>query len=172
MLHPLGAGLFRHTYKQMSLVLLKSVFHNIGVVFVGFVFAFLGTRLDLLFGIARFHSLWIVLAGWLFMAIGFLIRMWATFYFYQQRMKIISLVPQKELVTSGPYRFSRNPLYLGGNLFIFLGAVLILGSPMGILLTAINIVVADIMIRREEKQLALAFGEDWLRYKRQVRRWL
>jgi Phospholipid methyltransferase len=55
-------------------------------------------------------------------AIGFLLRVWATFHFYEQHMKVISLVPQKKLITSGPYRFSRNPLYLGGNVFIFFAA--------------------------------------------------
>ena len=139
---------------------------------MGFAFAILGTRLDLLFGIASFHSVPVTVAASLLLTIGFLIRVWATFDFYRQRMKVISLVPQDKLITSGPYRFSRNPLYLGGNVFIFLGAVLVLGSPIGLLLTAINIGIVDIMIRREERQLEQAFGDDWLRYKKNVRRWL
>lgn len=156
----------------MFINLLKSIFHNIGVVIVGFVFAFLGTRLDVLFGIHGFKSPLISIAACLFLAIGFLLRVWATFYFYEQHMKVISLVPQNSLITSGPYSFSRNPLYLGGNVFIFLGAVLLLGSPSGIFLTVLNILVVDIMIRREEKQLDGEFGEEWLRYKNRVRKWL
>ncbi|HEX4748676.1 MAG TPA: isoprenylcysteine carboxylmethyltransferase family protein [Bryobacteraceae bacterium] len=103
---------------------------------------------------------------------GFLLRVWATYLFYERRMKVISLVPQKQLITSGPYRFSRNPFYLGGNVFVFLGASLFIGSPTGIVLTAVSILVADLMIRREEKQLAQEFGEDWVRYAKSVRRWL
>jgi protein-S-isoprenylcysteine O-methyltransferase Ste14 len=102
----------------------------------------------------------------------FSLAIWATFYFYERHMKVIRLEPQKKLITSGPYSFSRNPLYLGGNLFIFLGAVLFLGSPSGVVLTAINILVVDIMIRREEKQLERDFGEEWVRYRSRVRRWL
>ena len=156
----------------MRINLLKSIFHNIGVLIVGFVFAFLGTRLDVLFGILRFKSPLITIAACLLLAVGFLLRVWATFYFYEQRMKVISLVPQNRLITSGPYSFSRNPLYLGGNVFIFLGAVLFLGSPSGIFLIIINILVVDIMIRREEKQLERVFGEEWIRYRSRVRRWL
>ena len=156
----------------MSVYLLKSIFHNVGVVLVGFAFAFLGTRLDLLLRVAGFHSLFTSVAGWVLLAIGFLIRVWAAFHFYQQRMRVISLVPQKTLITTGPYRFSRNPLYLGGNVFIFLGAVLILGSPAGLLLTAINIALVDLFVRREERQLEHVFGEEWIHYKRNVRRWL
>jgi protein-S-isoprenylcysteine O-methyltransferase Ste14 len=110
----------------MSLSLLKSILHNIGVLIVGLGFAYLGTRVDLLLGIRRFHSFLTTTAGWLLLIIGFLLRVWATFHFYQQRMKVISLVPQRTLITSGPYRFSRNPLYLGGNVFVFFGAALLL----------------------------------------------
>src|SRR5918912_153715 len=111
---------------QMSLSLVKSILHNIGVVIVGFAFAYLGTRVDLLLGIRRFHSFLTTTVGWLLVIIGFLLRVWATFHFYQQRVKVISLVPQRALITSGPYRFSRNPLYLGGNVFVFFGAALLL----------------------------------------------
>jgi protein-S-isoprenylcysteine O-methyltransferase Ste14 len=57
----------------------------------------------------------------LLLALGFLLRVWATVYFYRHSMRVISLEPQTALITSGPYRFSRNPLYLGGNVFIFFG---------------------------------------------------
>ena len=80
-------------------------------------------------------------------------------------MKVISLVPQKTLITTGPYRFSRNPLYLGGNVFMFLGAVLVLGLPMGLVLTIVNILFVDFFIRREEKQLEREFGPQWEQYR-------
>ncbi len=152
--------------------LTKSTFHNLGVVIVGFAFALLGRGIDYLLGAPNFSSVFTAILGGLFVSTGFLIRLWATSLFYERRMKVISLAPQQELVTSGPYRFSRNPLYLGGNLFVFLGAVLLLGSPSGIVLTLINILAVDVMIRREEKQLQRHFGEEWTRYRRRVRRWL
>src|SRR5262249_59036748 len=60
---------------------------------------------------------------------GFLTRLWATAHFYTHHMRVISLEPQSALITSGPFRWSRNPLYLGGNVFTFFGASLLLGSP-------------------------------------------
>jgi protein-S-isoprenylcysteine O-methyltransferase Ste14 len=100
------------------------------------------------------------------------VRVWATAYFYAHRMRVISLEPQKTLITAGPYRFSRNPLYLGGNVFIFFGAALLLGSPTALFATAIHIPLIDLLIRREEAQLARDFGEQWQRYAKRVRRWL
>ena len=104
-----------------SSILVKSVLHNIGVVLVGFCFALLGRAIDSLLGIAKLHSGVLISAAVLLLSIGFLLRIWATDLFYAQHMKVISLVPQNALITSGPYRISRNPLYLGGNVFIFLG---------------------------------------------------
>ena len=84
---------------------------------------------------------------------GFLVRVWATYHFYEHRMKVISLAPQQTLITSGPYRFSRNPLYLGGNVLIFFGAALLFGSPTALVFTAVHLPLVDIFIRREERQL-------------------
>jgi protein-S-isoprenylcysteine O-methyltransferase Ste14 len=156
----------------MPASLLKSVLHNSGVVIVGFLLAFLGTRADVLLGIPGFRSRLTIAAALLFLTIGFLLRVWATFYFYQQHLRVISLVPQKTLITSGPYRFSRNPLYLGGNVLIFFGAALLLGSPTALFITVIHLPLMDLFIRREEKQLERDFGEEWIRYRNHVRRWL
>src|SRR6516162_9591283 len=152
--------------------LLKSILHNLGVVLVGMGVAYVGTKLDLLFAIARFHSAWAVAAGGLLLAAGFVLRVWATMLFYQRQMKVISLAPQNTLITTGPYSFSRNPLYLGGNVFIFLGAALLFGSPAAVLITLIHFPFIDLFVRREEKQLERNFGDDWLQYRRRVRRWL
>jgi protein-S-isoprenylcysteine O-methyltransferase Ste14 len=152
--------------------LLKSLLHNIGVVLVGLAFAYVGTRLDALLELHGFHAGFATFAAWPFLIVGFLLRVWATFVFYECRMKVISLAAQGTLITSGPFRFSRNPLYLGGNVFIFFGAALLLGTPSGVLLVALHLPLMDLFVRREEKQLEQRFGEDWIRYRSQVRRWL
>jgi protein-S-isoprenylcysteine O-methyltransferase Ste14 len=158
--------------KEQSGNLLKSIIQNIGVVLVGLGLAYLSTKLDSLLHLPNFYSSLINIVGWIFIILGFLLRVWATFYFYKARMRVISLVPQRQLIVEGPYRFSRNPLYLGGNVFIFFGAAFIFGSPTGLLLTAIHLPLMDLFIRREEKQLERDFGEEWKAYKKQVRRWL
>jgi protein-S-isoprenylcysteine O-methyltransferase Ste14 len=152
--------------------LIKSVFHNIGVCVVSFAFALVGIGLDHVLGISRFYSPFAMPVGSLLLIAGFLLRVWATYHFYQRSMKVIVLSAQQSLITDGPYRFSRNPLYLGGNVCMFLGATLIVGSPSGIVLTIAQLPLVDIMIRREEKQLEKKFGDEWIRYARKVRRWL
>jgi protein-S-isoprenylcysteine O-methyltransferase Ste14 len=152
--------------------LIKSILHNLGATIVGFIVALIGVGLDLLFGFKDFTSNAILLIGILILIIGFLIRVWATYCFYMHKMKVIVLHTQNKLITTGPFHYSRNPLYLGGNVFIFLGASLILGTPMGLAITILQIPLVDVMIRREEKQLEKTFGQDWLEYKKQVRRWL
>jgi protein-S-isoprenylcysteine O-methyltransferase Ste14 len=152
--------------------LFRSLLHNIGVVIVGLGVALLGAGLDFLFRIDGFQSLPTTAAAWLLLTAGFLLRVWAAFHFYQRQMKVISLSPQKTLITSGPYRFSRNPLYLGGNVFIFFGAALLVGTPSGLVITVVHLPLVEIMIRREERQLEQNFGAEWLRYRKRVRRWL
>jgi protein-S-isoprenylcysteine O-methyltransferase Ste14 len=152
--------------------LLKSLFHNIGVVLVGLGIAYVGTRSDSLLRIHDFRSYGATVAGCLLLSLGFFLRVWATYAFYEHKMRVISLSPQAVLITSGPYRFTRNPLYLGGNVFIFFGAASLLGSPSAIVLTVLHLPFVDLMIRREERQLEATFGDQWLRYKQHVRRWL
>jgi len=156
----------------MIVNLLKSILHNIGVVAVGLGLAYAGTRVDSLLGISAFSFPFLKSTGWLLLTLGFLTRVWATVHFYAHKMRVISLEPQKALITSGPYHFSRNPLYLGGNVFIFFGAALIFGSPTALIATAIHIPLIDLFIRREERQLERVFGEAWHSYRKQVRRWL
>ena len=154
------------------MTLLKSILHNLGVVLVALALAYLCTGLDALFGLHAFSFPFLEPLGLLLLTIGFLIRLWATIHFYFHQMRVISLEPQSTLITTGPYRYSRNPLYLGGNVFCFLGAALLFGSTTAVVLTIVHLPLVDLFIRREEKQLEQQFGAEFFAYKKQTRRWI
>ena len=75
--------------------------------------------------------------------------------------------PTKALVTTGPYRLIRNPLYLGGFL-IYLGMIITIPSLFLAILGVIGLPITFIGIVREEKGLETRFGEDYRRYKQRV----
>jgi len=155
----------------MTINLLKSVLHNIGIVILCVALAYLGTIVDWLLGIPRFSSLLTIILGVLLLSLGFLLRLWAVVHFYNRKMRVISLEPQGSLVTTGPYRYSRNPLYLGANVFCFFGAGLLFGSPTALIMTALHLPLMNLWIKREERQLEQKFGNPFRTYKNRVRRW-
>ena len=156
----------------MAINILKSALHNVGVVIVSLAFAYLGTVIDSFLRLPNFSSPIVATFGVGLISLGFLVRGWAAVHFYGHQMRVISLEPQASLVTSGPFRYSRNPLYLGGNVFCFFGAALLLGSPGALIMTALHLPLVNFMIRREEKQLEGKFGEEFRAYKTKARRWI
>lgn len=156
----------------MSAVIAKSILHNIGVMLVSLLVAYLGKSADSLLGVSSFSSAIAGISGCSLLALGFFVRTWAAVHFYQHGMRVVSLKPQAVLITTGPYRFSRNPLYLGGNVFMFLGAALLFGSVTAVIVTALHLPLMDLFIRREEKQLEREFGEAFVNYKKRTRRWI
>jgi protein-S-isoprenylcysteine O-methyltransferase Ste14 len=80
--------------------------------------------------------------------------------------------PTTVIVRAGPYRFSRNPIYLAFSLFQ-LGIALWVNS-VWLLATLVGAValVHCVVIRREEQYLERKFGAPYLDYKASVRRWL
>lgn len=81
-------------------------------------------------------------------------------------------IPTTALVTTGPFRFSRNPLYVALTLF-YLGIAIAAQSLWAL---ALLLVVLPVMqygvIYREERYLEDTFGAEYLRYKKRVRRWI
>jgi len=77
-----------------------------------------------------------------------------------------------EVVTGGPYRFSRNPIYLGFACFL-IGFLFIFQSYWGLLLSPILMVLLyQLVIQHEEAYLERKFGEIYTGYTSRVRRWL
>jgi len=153
-------------------IVFRAVLHNVGVLVVGLGFVYLATRIDSLLGLSRVDFPLAKATALVLLLCGFLLRLWATVHFYAHQMRVISLEPQSTLIITGPYRFSRNPLYLGGNVFTFFGAALLLGSPTALVATVLHLPLVDLFIRREERQLDQRFGQEWRSYVKRVRRWI
>jgi protein-S-isoprenylcysteine O-methyltransferase Ste14 len=86
-----------------------------------------------------------------------------------------TILPHKAattLITSGPYAWSRNPIYLGNTLLV-LGAGLYFGKLWLVILAPVAAIITQkLAIEREEKHLAQKFGQQWSDYASKVRRWL
>ncbi len=80
--------------------------------------------------------------------------------------------PATTIVTEGPFRFTRNPLYLGMTL-LYIGIMFIVNSLWMILILPAILGLMNVgVIAREERYLERKFGTQYLDYKQRVRRWL
>jgi protein-S-isoprenylcysteine O-methyltransferase Ste14 len=80
--------------------------------------------------------------------------------------------PTTAIATEGPYRLTRNPAYLGMAL-VYVGIALCSGALWVLLPLPIVLAIIDRgVIAREERYLERKFGQEYLDYKRRVRRWL
>lgn len=98
--------------------------------------------------------------------------LWAAWHFRQAQTTIFPTGAPTVLVDEGPYRYGRNPMYLGITLAIA-GAALGLGSPLLALAAAVFvIIVAQVHVPFEEQRLRQTFGGWYSDYAASVRRWL
>ena len=101
-------------------------------------------------------------------ALGF----WAVGLFRRARTGVVPFSEATTLVTRGPYRFTRNPMYLA-MAGILVGTAIWLGSlTPWLVLPAFMRIIAERFIAREEAMLEGVFGEPYRQYKAAVRRWL
>ena len=80
--------------------------------------------------------------------------------------------PTTALVTSGPYRITRNPMYVG-MAFLYAGLALALGVIWALAALPLVLLAVDrLVIAREERYMEAKFGDQYREYTRRVRRWL
>jgi protein-S-isoprenylcysteine O-methyltransferase Ste14 len=110
--------------------------------------------------------------GIVFLAAAVGLMAWGFATMIRARTAIIPDKPASRLVTTGPFRFSRNPLYVS-MIFGYLSAAVWIGSTPSLLLLPVAIFVLHrYVIRREEAYLTRRFGDDYRAYMTRVRRWL
>ena len=92
--------------------------------------------------------------------------------FLRSRNTIVTIKPANSLQIAGIYRITRNPMYLGLAI-VYLGLAFLIGNWWHLILFPVLVlVVQEYVIKREERYLARAFGQQYLDYKSSVRRWL
>ena len=114
----------------------------------------------------------LVWPGWALVAAGFALGLWSALAFRKARTTIVPHQAPSSLVESGPYSFSRNPIYLA-DLVILAGAALVVGAPLAlILLVPFQQVLQRQFILPEEAVLERDLGQPYLDFKARIRRWI
>ena len=111
-------------------------------------------------------------AGWMAIAIGIALMLWSALEMFRYRTTINPYGKPSSLLQSGPFRFSRNPIYLADT-FVYCGVGLLLNSVWPWLLLPLLIVCMQrTVIIHEEHLLLRLFGDHYRLYRQRVRRWL
>ena len=109
------------------------------------------------------------LLGLLMLLFGESIRVWAVSYAGGKTRT--RKVGAPALCTSGPYAFTRNPLYLG-NMFMYIGIALVAGAPniifMILIIFSFFMIQYTLIVSLEEETLTNLFGEAYINYKKNV----
>lgn len=101
-----------------------------------------------------------------------ILGIWPIRQFKRTGQDVKPWTPTPEIVVSGPYKFTRNPMYLMMILFC-LGFAIILSEAWILILTPVcGFLIYRIAIRHEETYLEGKFGDSYRAYKRRVRRWI
>ncbi len=110
--------------------------------------------------------------GWALVALGLGLVVWAGATFRAAQTAIFPNRPASAIVEAGPYKYSRNPMYVGmGLLYVGLALWQNMLWPL-VVLPLVYAALWALVVRREERYLAGAFGDAYAGYRRRVRRWL
>ncbi|MFI9651194.1 isoprenylcysteine carboxylmethyltransferase family protein [Guyparkeria sp. GHLCS8-2] len=117
---------------------------------------------------------WLHWLAWAFFITGGMLMLAAVFSLWQAHTTINPIHPERSrhLVTSGIYRLSRNPIYLGDALLLA-GVVSWFGHPAGLVVIGAFVWFLDrLQVRGEERALTQRFGAGYSAYRARTRRWI
>jgi protein-S-isoprenylcysteine O-methyltransferase Ste14 len=115
---------------------------------------------------------WNAPVGWGMVAVGLLLFVWTLVTFQRHHTTVNPYQGASSLATDGPFRFTRNPIYLG-DWCIYAGAMSLLGTLWPIVFAPpVYLLIRYGVIRHEEAHLEARFGDEYLRFRARVRRWL
>jgi len=140
-----------------------------------FVLAYLvGLSFEIAFHLRRFIPLTPLLTniGLVIFTLGAVIAAWGWILFHNARTTRVPGETSTTLVTWGPYRYTRNPMYVGLSI-AYLGEAAILHQIIPVIfLPLVILYLNQAVIPLEEDRLLAAFGPAYERYRTEVRRWL
>ena len=128
--------------------------------------------LNELYPVIRFTSLIFQVLGGVVIVVGLLLLVMANGLFVRAGTDVIPFRKVSSLVTTGIYRFTRNPMYLG-MAAVLLGCALTVGVVPALLVPVVFVVIVEArFIRPEEQMLRELFPQEYPAYCQRVRRWL
>ncbi len=131
-----------------------------------------GIAIDRIFGNGFGDHPWIGGAGLALIVLGGCIAVWAAWQYRKARTSILPHTADTAMIETGPFRWSRNPIYLS-MLLVFLGVCLFMDGPIALFFVIPTwVALRYYVIAREEKYLAKRFGAAYVNYKSRVRRWV
>jgi protein-S-isoprenylcysteine O-methyltransferase Ste14 len=110
--------------------------------------------------------------GLTFVAIGFVLAALSVRNFRLAGTTVVPGEPSTALVETGPYRFTRNPIYIGFVLAYFGLSIMLTSFWVLLLLIPVLMVLQRGVVDREEVYLERQFGDAYRKYKARVPRWL
>jgi protein-S-isoprenylcysteine O-methyltransferase Ste14 len=132
----------------------------------------LGFGLDFLWPLPLVPTDVRIYVGGFLILISFVPAIWMMRLFIKARTNLDVRKPTHKIVTSGPFRWTRNPAYLSLSLLIF-GIAIAADSIWVVLWLVVAMIVTHYkIILREEAYLEQKFGAEYLDYKATVRRWI
>ncbi|MFA4849232.1 MAG: isoprenylcysteine carboxylmethyltransferase family protein [Methanoregula sp.] len=132
----------------------------------------LSVLLNFVFPVPVFLSPPATYLGFLIIGFGLIMAFWSRSLFLKNSTTLQPSEEPTSLVTSGPFRLSRNPMYLGMG-SILLGVAVLLGTLVTLAFPIIFVALINFfIIPGEERKLENIFGEPYRGYKKSVRRWL
>ena len=111
-------------------------------------------------------------AGLALLAGGIAVMLWSVVTMLRAKTTVIPWEQVSTIVSTGPFRFSRNPIYLADAITYLGGSLLIHGWWPILLLPAIVVMIRRMVIDREERYLTGRFGDVYRQYQLRVRRWI
>src|SRR5215472_5031514 len=142
--------------------------------FIGFVLVYLPNRFLSWSGIVTPATTGAPqVAGMIMVTIGTVIALWCVFTFvFVGKGTPAPFDPPRKLVIRGPYRFVRNPMYIGAGMTLA-GAALYYESPSLFIYTAVFFLITHLfVVLYEEPTLRRTFGDEYEAYCGRVRRWM
>ena len=110
--------------------------------------------------------------GFSLIIFGAVMNLWTDWLFKKNETTVKPFLEPASLITSGPFRISRHPMYLG-MASVLLGVALIHGTVVTFLFPVFYVALMEVLfIPSEEEKLVNIFGKEYLDYKRKVRRWI
>ena len=142
--------------------------------FIGLVLIYVPARLLSGSGLVRPEAIDVQqVAGMVFGAVGAAVALWCIFTFAAiGKGTPAPFDPPRRLVVRGPYRFVRNPMYIGAGLALASAALFYGSVPILIYTGAFLLAMHLFVVLYEEPTLRRTFGQEYETYCRQVRRWL